>query len=218
MARSLDLHYICSQPDSLRDEEWEKALAAAMVDSTLKLDEKSAQTGPDGWPYMFASTAPGSTEPAVRILEWLSTRGIGLVLNAHKTVPDYIFTYGMIWNYRERGEFITPSETVKSGVVQFEKGEKVLAGPPSREYLPPYVRDILLQFFEDQGVEAPRVLVLSRDRKHYDLCFSVESLGNPDVSEHQGIAEALSWFLPTHYTLMLASEKGLPDFFDMKKL
>lgn len=215
MARSLNLHHICSQPDSLRDEEWERTLIASLVESTLKLDSMTPQTGPDGWPYLFASTVPGSTEPAVRVLDWLSTRGIGLVLNGHKNLPDYLFTYGMIWNFKETGAFITPNKDVRGGSVQFEKGEKVLAGPPSKEFLPPYVREILYQFFKDQGVQKPKILVLSRDREHFDLCFSLESLGSPDPSEHQGIAEALSWFLPTHYSIMLASEEGLPKFFEM---
>lgn len=217
MARLLNLHHICSQPDSLRDEEWERTLLAALVEATLKLDSMTPQTGPDGWPYLFASTAPGSTEPAVRVIDWLSTRGIGLVLNAHKTVPDYLFTYGMVWNFKETGNFITPAKDVKGGVVQFEKGEKVLAGPPSPEYLPQYVRDILKQFFKEQGVSDPRFLVLSRDKVHFDLCFSIESLGNPDPSEHQGIAEAVSWFLPTHYSIMLASEEGMPKFYPVSK-
>ncbi len=215
MARSLDLHHICTQPDSLRDEEWERTLTTALPEATLKLESMTPQTGPDGWPYIYASTAPGSSEPSTRILDWLSTRGIGLVLNAHKTAPDYIFTYGMIWNFRETGMFITPAPDAHGGVVHFEKGEKVMAGPPSKEYLPPYVRDILFQFFKDQGVESPKVLVISKDRKNYDLCFSLESLGEPEEAEHAGIAEALSWFLPTHYSIMLASEKGLPKFHEL---
>jgi hypothetical protein len=217
MARSLNLHHICSQPDALRDEAWERTLAAALPESTLKLESMTPQTGPDGWPYLFATTAPGSSEPAVRVIDWLASRGIGLVLNAHKTAPDYIFTYGMIWNFKETGSFWTSSPAPEGGVVQFEKGEKVLAGPPSKEFLPAYVRDILIQFFKDQGVEDPKVLVLSRDKKHFDLCFSLESLGDPDPAEHQGIAEALAWFLPPHYSIMLASEKGLPKFYEMRE-
>jgi hypothetical protein len=37
-------------------------------------------------------------------------------------------------------------------------------------------------------------------------------LGNPPTKEHQGIAEAISWFLPPHYSIVLISETGLPPF------
>jgi hypothetical protein len=34
---------------------------------------------------------------------------------------------------------------------------------------------------------------------------------SPEV-EHQGILEALAWFLPPHYSVALVSEKGFPAF------
>jgi hypothetical protein len=37
-------------------------------------------------------------------------------------------------------------------------------------------------------------------------------LGNPPEREHEGIAEAIAWFLPNHYSVVLISEKGLPTF------
>ena len=49
----------------------------------------------------------------------------------------------------------------------------------------------------------------------YDLCFSLESLGGPPNQEHSGIAKALSWFLPQHYSVALVKEEGLPSFFDL---
>jgi hypothetical protein len=53
---------------------------------------------------------------------------------------------------------------------------------------------------------------VSIDQKNYDLCFSLESFGNPPETEHKGLAEALSWFLPAHYSIALISEKLLPGF------
>ncbi|HWU44373.1 MAG TPA: hypothetical protein VN132_13070, partial [Bdellovibrio sp.] len=65
------------------------------------------------------------------------------------------------------------------------------------------------------AVLRPRILVMSTDRKHYDLAFSLESLGNPPQKEHAGIAEAIGWFLPPHYSIVLVSEKGLPEFVEL---
>ena len=32
------------------------------------------------------------------------------------------------------------------------------------------------------------------------------------LEEHAGVAEAIAWFLPPHYSVVLVSETGLPDF------
>jgi hypothetical protein len=37
-------------------------------------------------------------------------------------------------------------------------------------------------------------------------------LKSPPQSEHAGIAEAIAWFLPAHYTVALVSEKSIPGF------
>jgi hypothetical protein len=212
MARTLDLNNLCRQPDSARDNDWERAFFEALTDSKVQVPQSEPQVGPDGWPYLYVETNPQATEPSVRILDWLSTRGIGLVVNGNKEVPDYIFPYGMIWNWKERGEFISTSQKINTGRVTFKAGEEIIAGGPTPEYLPVYVRQILNQFLKSQGVKEPKILVLSKDKKHFDLCFSLESLGSPPDHEHRGIAEALAWFLPQHYSLMLISEKGLPEF------
>lgn len=216
VARFLDIVNLCSQPEVQRDEEWERAFLAAFVDAKLQIEEQEAQQGPDGWPYLFARTSHVAEEPVPKIVDWLSTRGIGLVINPHKQIPDYIFTYGMIWGLKEHGFFLPPDVQVREGPVVFEKGEKVIAGPPTESYLPIYVREILVSFFKEQGVSDPKILVLSKDKKHFDLCFSVESLGSPENQEHKGIAEAIAWFLPQHYSVVIMSDHGLPKFFPLK--
>lgn len=212
MARSLDLDQLTRQPDTVRDRDWEQALFHALADGRVHIEKAEPSAGPDGWPYIFVRTDIGKPEPAQRLLDWLSSRGIGLVLNAHKGVPDYVFPYGMIWNWKETGQFVSQRDNVQVGQVEFKEGEKVLAGSPTPEYLPDYVRKVLAQFLRQQGAQQPRILLISRDKKHYDLCFSIESLGSPPPHEHKGIAEALAWFLPQHYSLMLISEEGLPKF------
>lgn len=212
MARTLDLNNLCRQPDNARDNDWERAFFEALTDSKVQVPQSEPQVGPDGWPYLYVETNPQATEPTVRILDWLSTRGIGLVVNGNKEIPDYIFPYGMIWNWKERGEFVSTSQKISTGRVTFKAGEEIIAGGPTPEYLPAYVRQILSQFLKSQGVKDPKILVLSKDKKHFDLCFSLESLGSPPDHEHRGIAEALAWFLPQHYSLMLISENGLPEF------
>ena len=202
-----------------RDLDWEKRFLAALPAAKARLLAPEPQEGPDHWPYLMVAlddtdnaSGEDDREPLAAILEWLSSRGIGLAVNPQKTVPDYVMTYGMIWNFRERGEFLTGEASGKSGTFSIQHGQEVLTGAPSAAFLPPYVRAILKQFMADQGVFAPKILMASFDKKNFELCFSIESLKSPPKAEHAGIAEALSWFLPAHYAVSLVSENTLPGF------
>jgi hypothetical protein len=172
--------------------------------------------GPDGWPYLMVKVDENGDDSLSQVLGWLSSRGIGLVVNPEKDLPDAVLTYGMVWNFRQRGAFFTEaSDSRASGEYSLTEGQELHAGAPSEDYLPKYAREILKAFLKDNGITAPRVLVMSPDKVNYDLCFSLEALGSPPANEHQSILEALSWFLPAHYSLVVASEKGLPEFVNL---
>lgn len=202
-----------------RDQNWDEKFFKLMTESNLQILADDPQQGPDGWPYLICETtekvidADAKIDSAQKILNWLSTRGIGLVINPKKLpYPDYIFSFGMIWSFRETGYFIKYQNlaTEKQFIIEPDKNIKV--GPPSVEYLPVYVRSIIRDFLRDQSIFDARILMISTDGENYDFCFSLESLGLPPDSEHEGILEALAWFLPPHYTLAVVSEKGLAGF------
>lgn len=216
MARTLDLYHLLAQPESYRDLGWERALMVAFSEAKVELSSQDAKSGPDGWPYLYVKISPQATEPVPRVCEWLSNRGIGLVLNAHKVMPDYIFTYGMIWNFCLTGSFQDFDKQVNSGPVQYKTTDEITFGPPHESYIPKYARTVLRQFLNAQGIEHPKILVATnKNFSKTDLIISLDSLGNPPDKEHKALAEALSWFLPTHYPLVLAQEKGLPKFVDL---
>jgi hypothetical protein len=214
MALSLNIEDLINTDESLRDDEWEKAFFHTFVQSKLKVLNQAPQQGPDSWPYLLVEISDEGTETAAQILNWLSDKGIGLAVNPQKPVPDYVFTYGMVWNFRQRQQFLTPVNTARPGQIKFEKGEKVLAGGPTEEYLPEYVKVVLRDFFKQQKINNMKIVVVGHgpNEKHYDLCFSLEAMGSPNKTEHHGILEALAWFLPGHYSLMLISEKDMPHF------
>jgi hypothetical protein len=197
-------------PIEKRDVEWENKFLSSFAEANVTLLFQDPKPGPDQWPYLFVQT--GGVEPARAVLSWLATRGIGLAINPQKNTPDFVLTYGMIWNFQETGKFLSDAPSRTTGTFELKPGAQVLTGPPSETFLPKYVRTILKQFLLDQGVYAPKVLMVSVDQKNYDLCFSLESFGNPPETEHKGLAEALSWFLPAHYSIALISEKLLPGF------
>lgn len=197
-----------------RDEAWERAFLAALPQARVKVLSPEAKAGPDGWPYLFVATDESpEAEPLVNVLNWLSSRGIGLAVNPDKDAPDFVLTYGMVWNFRERGQFLSEMPTeARSGSIEVTAGQEVLTAQPSEHYLPDYVRSILKQFLADQGVFVPKILMVSFDKKNYDLCFSTESFKSPSPADQGAYAEALGWFLPAHYVVSMISEKALPGF------
>lgn len=211
----MDLQALTQVPDEKRDHQWEMDFFMRLSEGKLKLLSQDPQVGPDSWPYLLTETSPEADEPTQNLFHWLSSKGIGLVINPQKEYPDYVFSYGMIWHFKETGLFYRAKDNVPNGAFELKSGDKLHTGEPTPEYLPKYVRSVLKEFFRDQGLLDPKILMISADRKNYDLAISLESLGNPPVKEHQGIAEAISWFLPPHYSLVLVSDKGLPPFISL---
>jgi hypothetical protein len=213
----MDLDQLLQRPEAARDEAWEQAFFKAIVPAKVQMLADQAQPGPDGWPYLLLKTGgEQATEPFSRILDWTSGKGVGLALNTHKMVPDYIFTYGMIWNFVLTGYFVSPQTAAVPGQVEFGTANDHLVGEPSPQYLPPQVRSVLRDFLNTQGFKSPKVVVVtSRDYKTTDLVFSIESLNHLGPAHHRTFAEALSWFLPQHYSLILGSESDFGGFVEL---
>lgn len=220
----MKINELCAVEDNLRDQNWENNFLHELSLVNLNLLSADPQTGPDGWPYLFVSLDEQvSAESSQKILRWLSEKGIGLAVNPHKEMPDYILSYGMIWSFRETGYFFKPTEnrdsTIESSAFEkngeFKNSKVMDFGDANEAYFPKYARKILREFFRDQGILQVKVLLLSYDKKNYEIVFSLESLGNPPDKEHQGILEAISWFFPPHYEIVLSTEKNLPSFFNL---
>ncbi len=207
-------------PQAKRDHEWEKNFARVLPYGKFSLVYEDAKPGPDGWPYLFANARADGTEFGAQLLNWLSTRGIGLAINPELSMPDFVLTYGMTWNFKERGAIITEDQGARPQTtrLEFKDGDKMYIGQPTEAYLPGYVRKILKQFLFDQGILAPKIAVIQNGdpaaspSQTADLAFSLESLGGPTADEHGGIAEAIAWFLPAHYSIALVSEKLITGF------
>ncbi len=203
-----------------RDEAWEREFLKRLPEMPVTVLSPDPKEGPDFWPYLLVETRPDGDDSIRNVVEWLSNKGIGLVLNPTKPMPDFVFTYGMIWNFRERGEFLSDLPPEKGGRFEIKPGQQLWTGVPSESYLPKYVRTMIKQFLAAQGVFLPKVLMVNfraeptapETLAGYDLCFSIESLKSPPTHEHANIAEAISWFLPAHYSVSLVSEKSVPGF------
>jgi hypothetical protein len=212
MSLHLDINSLLETPSDARDAEWEKAFLHLFPTVNLQILDESAQQGPDGFPYLLVSIDNEATESATKVLAWLADKGIGLVVNPGQTMPDFVFTFGQIWYFKETGRFLGDVNPQNLGQFKLDAGQKIQVGPPPDSYLPTYIRSILREFFNQIGRPEVKVLMISSDGQNYDLCFSTESMGSPASHEQRDVLEAISWFLPGHYSLALVSEKGLPEF------
>lgn len=214
---SQEFEKLLKTPDMLRDEAWEEKFLDQLKKQKFNVISEDPQQGPDSWPYLLVQSSQEPTaEPLEKVVDWLLLNGVGMVLNPKKEgYPDYVFSYGMLFNYAVSGEFITPGAVVPTGQVLFEKGQTLQTGDTSKEYFPDFARSILKTFFEHQGFKEVKILLVSKDGENFDLCFSTESIGGPPEAEYHGILEAIGWFFPTHYSLSLVSEQGLPEFFNL---
>jgi len=172
------------------------------------------QEGPDGFPYLMVSTDNKNGDNFKNIANWCASRGIGAVINPSEEGADYIFTYGMLWNYILRGEFLSSATSKTTGALNIVPGQALHAGIPSEDFWPTAVRKIFKEFLLQQGVlDLKSVLLMETPDGPADLCFSLESLGNPPQEEWEGILEGFSWFFPRHYSLSLISEKNFKTDF-----
>lgn len=189
-----------------------KTFFTDLLNKPVRLLTPDPQQGPEGFPYLLVSNQQDG-DHFIDILKWCANKGIGIVINPTETSADYIFTYGMIWNFFTRGEFITESTTSAATrkTLEFNDGKIVLTALPNESYWPSTARRIFKEFLLQQGIYSPKaILVLDHVAKgDVDLCFTAESLGLPPPSEQKGILEAFSWFFPLHYSLAIINEKHL---------
>jgi hypothetical protein len=214
----MDFETLIQQPESRRDDRWEQDFLNQFANLKVQVESEDVKQGPDGWPYLFVRThGEQTTESVTSVMSWLAGRGIGMAVNAHKMLPDYIFPYGMVWNFVETGRFLQPPPaSAPAGPVDYSNTKGLLMGPPSDQYLPPYVRAVIREFLQSKSFTQPKTLVISTaDYAQVDLLLSTDSLAGLQPDKHQELAESVAWFLPMHYTLVLGQEKGFPPFTDL---
>lgn len=209
----MEFEVLLQQPEVRRDDQWEQEFFQKVVTAKVEVAKDGVpQTGPDGWPYLHLKSGAQANQPFLQVVEWAAQKGVGLALNTHKMLPDYVFTYGMLWNYAVNRRFVTPAPATKSGAVDIQAGADVLIGAPTEQYLPEFVRQVLREFLSNQGMKEPRIVVVSsKDYRTVDLVFSAQSL-NLKEKDFRTMSKALSWFLPLHYSIVIASEQNLRGF------
>jgi hypothetical protein len=219
------IEFLLSTPPDLRDLIWENQFFEKVFSSPLLILSEEPVNGPDGWPYMIVQTTREEGEDPRRVLAWLQKRGVGVAINpaefGNAGAPELVVNWGGVWHYCETKilhHVLAPNgsgDFLKENVIELTDKQTFFIGNPTQSFLPPYVRNILREFFAQQGQKQVRLCVISKDQMHYDLAFALESLGNPPKAEHEGVLEAVSWFLPSHYSITILPERNLRRFYDL---
>ncbi len=207
------INEILSLNSGLRDDHWEEEFLNSFPESKLYLLDENIQIGPDGWPYLFltndSSVNPKTEDKASNLVQWAYEQGVGLVINPNKEKPDYVFHYGMIWNY------IHNKTTVKYGVTDLPPNSPIYVSKLSEDIVPSHALHFIKDYIKSAGIDSPRCALISRDKLNYDFAVSIESLGHPPKREHEGIAKGIGWFLPNHIPVVLIYEEKLQPLFEI---
>lgn len=210
---TLNIQQLIQINSGLRDEAWESDFLRTFVTSDLYLIGDNVQMGPDGWPYLYLtednSQKHVSEDKASNLIQWAYEHGVGLVLNGHKERPDYVFHYGLIWNFIHN-KFFT-----NSIVAETPPNAPIYISKVSEDILPQHAMNFVKDYIKSAGIDQPRGALISRDKINYDFALAIESLGNPPKSEHEGIAKGIGWFMPHHIPVVLIYEDKLQKLYDL---
>lgn len=200
-----ELNKLCEIKQSVRDSKWEEDFLKAFSTSEVFLKSEEPFVGPDGFSYMEMSTTEGETVYLDDFLSWCSEAGVGIVLNLKKNqTPDYVFNYGMIWNYTLRGVFLNPEPNDNSQTPIPKKGE-VLVHKIVEGYLPQYVRENIKEFLAlNKILECKIGLVSQGEGSSYEILWYIPKGKDWSDKDQKSLMEALSWFLPLDYKVAWA--------------
>lgn len=211
---------LCSVPQEDRDENWFAEFIKNVPLASFKTTEKQVITGPDGFPY-FQLELP---EPGVQfqcyvldnmVYDFLLTNGIGVVINSSKAQPDWVFTYGDIFNYAIKKDFYNKDNTNfnragEEPITPTDLNNNVMVGQPSEFILPNPARAVLKGFLQFKQIQEPKVLLMTMvtpdKREAQDLVFNFTPQDFPSQEEFQATIQQMQWFLPRHYSLAFFQE------------
>lgn len=199
---------LCDYPISRRDLNWEKSLSKGFFESPIYLIDDQPFQGPDGFSYMQISSKKGKKGEEIEkadFLNWCYQSGLGLVLNLkEKQAPDFVFNYGMVWNYLLRDKFVNEVPKLK------EDSDETYVHEISEGYLPKEVRGVIKHFLDMNNIQDAKIsLVSGGDQTPYELLWFFKDLQETPDAEKTSLLEALSWFLPLDYRLAWAESEDL---------
>ena len=204
------MNTVLETPSSKRDSNWENNFLNAFVEADLYLRSDEPFQGPDGFSYMDVSTTDEGYQKLKLedFISWCAHAGVGIVVNlkSNKT-PDYVFNYGMIWNYLLRRKFLNPDiEDLDHG------SEAILVHKIVEGFLPKYVRENISEFLTLNKINEVKIGLISRgDNTPYELLWHFSDNKALSEKDSKTLLESIAWFLPLDYrvALTVADDPGL---------
>lgn len=209
-------------PAEGRDEDWIRNFLANLPAASFRCGTPQVIAGPDGFPY-FQLFLP---EPGEKfqvfvienmISEFLVERGYGIVINPGAGQPDWVLTYGDILNYHLNGSFFTENSMFSTNKAdEVIRDEKVTVGQPSAAILPAETRKLLRDFFMLNGIEDPKILLLTRqvgEELTMDLAFNITPESFETEMHYRNMMQTVTWYLPRDYSIIGLSDTNRENIF-----
>ncbi|WP_442587909.1 hypothetical protein ACSBL2_17840 [Pedobacter sp. AW31-3R] len=203
-------------PSSARDEKWLEQFLSDLPGASFSCGTPQVIAGADGFPYFqLLLPEPGAEFQSFVIdkmmEDFLLERGFGVVINPKEEQPDWVLTYGDLLNLRLNGSFYSAESAFNShmGSEIVAEKEEVLIGQPSEHILPAQTRKLLKDFFELNGILAPKMLLLMRKKGEettQDLAFNIIPEQFESEEHYRNMMQTVTWYLPRHYSII-----GLKD-------
>lgn len=230
LAKTEIIRSLCDIPKEQRDEDWKNKFCSAVAYAGFASGSPSVITGPDGFLYFQLST-PASRgripEPSKEFQSFVIQRmkddfllreGYGVVINANKGEPDWVFSYGDILNYHLAKEFYTVSDNWKLPSLEvIEEDEEVLIGQPSESFLPRATRTVIGDFLKSLDVNDGKLLLMSRQKPQgisRELVFNLTPEKFAMKEQFENIMRCISWYLPRHYRYVSMNESIMENNFE----
>jgi len=203
-----------------RDKAWHLAFYQNIQTASFECGEPHIITGTGGFSFFVLKTPePGHSFEAICIRElkdFLLEKGLGIAINPNDTSAEWLFSYGDILNLHISNGFLTDMISadiqhieMNKPVQVIKKGEDILLAQPSARYLPIPARAAIKKFLYENGVKAPKILLLCRKkdgRMIEELAFNIYPANLPSVQQRDELMQAIAWFLPSHYSVISLHE------------
>lgn len=211
-------------PREERDENWVDRFLYNLPAASFRCGTPQVIAGPDGFPY-FQLLLPEHGEEFQcfvidkMIPDFLVERGYGVVLNPGSGQPDWVLTYGDILNFHLNGSFFTMESDFSDRNTPDEvvsEGEEIMVGQPSETILPQETRKLLKDFFQLNGIEDPKVMLMMRkngEEVSQDLAFNITPEGFESEQHYRNMMQTVTWYLPRHYSVVGLHDNHLENGF-----
>ena len=205
-----------------RNEQWAAALLSDMPLASFRCGTPQIIAGPDGFPYFQLFLPEEGKEFQCFVIDkmvndFLLNRGYGVVLNPGTGQPDWVLTYGDILNYHLNGSFFKPEHffsTSKEAEEVVIEGEEIMVGQPSETILPVQTRILLKDFFQLNGIDEPKVMLMMRKKGEevsQDLVFNITPDGFESEEQYRNMMQTVTWYLPRHYSVVGLNDNNQAD-------